>query len=140
MKVPYKCDPGTYIHHYGSQTGSNNMIPFYQGRLRQSGHGIGSILSSLAKTALPLVKKNAIPFLKKAGREVFRTGAQVLGDVLDQKNFGQSIKHRSKQTLKRKVAEMLDEEEGEEEEVLPPPKPRKKKAKARKKRKTDIFD
>ena len=78
-----KCNPQLYVCHYLDQTGGGNSLPYFQGRVRQDGYGLGSIFAGLAKSALPFLENTAMPLFKHAGKENFRTGAQVLGDVLD---------------------------------------------------------
>ena len=65
--------------------------PFLRGG--QSGDGFGSILSSIARTVLPVVKKiaplakRALPLAKTVGKQVAKTGATALGsyasDLID---------------------------------------------------------
>lgn len=105
MKTPFHCEPKLYLQHYSSQKG-DGAIPYFQGRLRQNGYGLGGIFSALARSALPFLKKHAMPILKRAGRGAIRTGVQVLEDVLEGKRIGESFKSRSKENLKRNLAEM----------------------------------
>ena len=46
-------------------------MPVYAGAPYQRGHGIGGIFKSVAKMALPLLKKG-MPFLKKTAKNVIR--------------------------------------------------------------------
>ena len=74
---------------------------FFRGTLRQHGKGIGGILSSLAKTAFPILKRHILPHV---GKSLLSTA----GDVLTGKNIKQSIKKRSKKAGKKIVRSLLN--------------------------------
>ena len=105
MKTPFQCERKLYLQHYGSQRGAG-AGPYFQGRVRQNGYGLGSIFSAFARSAMPFLKKHAMPLLKRAGRGAVQTGVQVLEDVLEGKRLKDSLKRRSRDTLKRNLTEM----------------------------------
>jgi hypothetical protein len=91
----------------------------------QEGHGLGSILSSIAKTAIPFVKTGA----RFLGREVLRAGCDVGDDVLSGQTVKQSIR-------KRVFGQTPQEGSGVKriKRVYPPKRNRKKKKAGRKQR------
>ena len=84
-KEYYCCDKSRklYEDYYVNQGGGGGM-PYFAGARRQRGHGLGSLLSGLFRSALPLLKQRAMYLAKK----VLSTGAQMAGDLLG----GESIK------------------------------------------------
>jgi hypothetical protein len=89
-----------YIKYYEDQAGKGLNV--YRGANYQKGHGIGSFLGGLFRTVLPLLKSGA----KAVGREALRTGAHVLGDIVEQRPVKESFKNRINEAglnLKRKV-------------------------------------
>lgn len=77
-----------YEEYYLQQAGSG--LPVYSGVRSQRGHGL---LSGLARMAIPLLKQSGKTLLK----EGFRTGANILGDVL----LGRNIKSAAQQRMKQ---------------------------------------
>ena len=68
-------------------------IPYYKGHyipFQQEGRGLGSILSSIARSALPLVKSGA----KFLGRQALRAGCDIGDDVLSGHTVRSSIRKR----------------------------------------------
>src|SRR5277367_1051528 len=68
-------------------------IPYYKGHfipISQEGRGLGSILSSIARSALPLVRSGA----KFLGRQALRTGCGIGDDVLSGHSVKSSIRKR----------------------------------------------
>ena len=100
------------------------------------GRGIGSVLSGLFRTAVPLLKSGGKAILKEGAK----TGLQVAQDLLAGKNFGTAIKRRGKGAGQRLVKKAI----GQFKPPAPPGEPAVKRIKKRKapKRKTkpDIFD
>jgi hypothetical protein len=80
-----------YIDYYLHQAGSG--ISVYGGVENQKGHGLGSILGSLFRSATPLLKSIG----KKVGKQVLHSGLQVADDVLSGSNLKQSLKRRAKE-------------------------------------------
>src|SRR5687768_2874062 len=58
--------------------------------INQDGHGLGSILSSIARSAIPLVKSGA----RFIGRQVLNRACDVGRDVIDGQNVGASVRKR----------------------------------------------
>jgi hypothetical protein len=78
-------DTCPYTHHYQS----GGSLPYFAG-YPQYGHGIGSLFGSLARTALPLLKRNA-GFI---GKQVLNAACDVGNDVLDGHTVKSSINKR----------------------------------------------
>lgn len=87
-----------YDSYYMTQAG--NGLPVFEGSRNQRGHGFGSILGGLFRSALPM--------LKRVGGQILRGGAGVLSDVLDGQNFQDSAKRRTSQGLKTLIGENND--------------------------------
>lgn len=71
----------------------------FTGTRYQRGHGLGSILRSLARVAMPLVKKGA----KALGKEALKTAGQVASDAA----AGRNIKLAAKQRVMERVREVV---------------------------------
>ena len=85
-------------NYYRSQVQYGRGVPdIYSGSSLQIGHGFGDILSSITKFAKPFLKKG----LKKLGKSALNTGANILGDVIDGKNFKNSAKKRTAQQFEK---------------------------------------
>jgi len=68
-------------------------IPYYKGHfipIHQEGRGLGSIFSSIARSALPFVKSGA----KFLGRQALRAGCDIGDDVLSGHTVKSSIRKR----------------------------------------------
>ena len=66
----------------------------YVGTRYQRGHGLGSIIGSLFKSAVPLLKRG----VKTLGREALKTGLSLTLDVMEGQNVTQEAKSRLKST------------------------------------------
>lgn len=88
---PYSCDGKLYEDYYSKQAGSG--LPVYSGARVQRGYGLGSILGSLARSVMPLLKTGA----KTLGKQALTSGMQIAGDMLGGQNFKQSAKRRAKE-------------------------------------------
>lgn len=97
MKKKYQPDANAYHNYYLNQKGRG--YPVYAGRRFQRGHGLGSILGSLFKSAAPLLKKGA----KALGKEALKTGMHVAADALEGRNVKESLKSRVKDTGRQMV-------------------------------------
>jgi hypothetical protein len=71
-------------------------MPVFVGPYSQRGHGLGGILGSLGKMAMPLLKQVG----KMAGRQALSTGANLLGDLFKGKNLKASLKTRGTEAIK----------------------------------------
>ena len=100
MKRKFCCDTsrGMYEDYYMAQRGSG--VPVFQGSRGQRGHGLGSMLSGLFRSAVPILKRGLAAF----GRHALRTGAQIANDVADGQNLGESAKRRVGDRIKRFVS------------------------------------
>lgn len=79
-----------YTDYYINQAGGNP--PVYYGRQSQQGHGLGSILGSLGRIALPFIKSIG-GFL---GRKALHAGVGIGSDILEGKNWKDSALTRFK--------------------------------------------
>ena len=79
---------------------------YYEGTLFQKGSGLGSIIKSIGKIAMPLIKKAGralLPIARRSARHIAREGVsalgEVAGDILEGKNVKNSLQHRSNVAL-----------------------------------------
>jgi|GEM_PF-5556485 len=91
MKHKYVFNHDHYYHTLKQQIGSG--IPVFHG-VRQRGGGLGSVLGSIAKYAIPLVKQYIIPHAKNA---ILSTVADV---TLGRHSLKESLKNNSVGFLK----------------------------------------
>ena len=109
MRVPYCCDPKAHEQYYDQQVGRG--LPYFAGAHYQRGHGLGSILGGLFRSAIPLVKPLVKQGVRTMGREALKAGVGVVGDVLQGRNIKQSAGRRLKaaagNTLKRVATDIL---------------------------------
>ena len=89
MKMKTKqfcCDENRsyYEQYYANQCG--NGMNVFQGARGQRGHGLGSMLSGLFRSALPMIKN--------FGRNALQTGLNVATDVVEGTNFRDSLRKR----------------------------------------------
>src|SRR6266581_3108768 len=97
MKKLYCCEAsrGMYEDYYSSQSGGG--VPIYQGSPGQRGHGLGSMLSGLFRSAMPMIKRGLAFF----GRQALKTGLEVANDIADGDSFGDSARRRVPEGIKR---------------------------------------
>jgi len=138
MRKNYCCDAykSLYTDYYVNQAG--NGIPVFQGMRGQRGHGFGSVLSGLFRSAMPV--------LKRIGKQALTTGAYIASDLLGGKSFDESARSRVRQGINS----FLPPEEGSEQtgsghkrrKAIYNGKRKRKvhKPKGKKKQKRDIFD
>ena len=67
-------------------------MPYFAGARVQQGYGLGNLFSSIAKSALPLVKKGA----KTLGKQVLQSGVDFASDILQSKNIKQAAIDQAK--------------------------------------------
>lgn len=91
MKHRYCCDAqkSLFTDYYVGQAGGS--MPVFQGIRGQRGHGFGSVLSGLFRSALPM--------LKRVGKQALTTGAHIASDMLSGKKFGDSARLRVRQGI-----------------------------------------
>ena len=104
MKKKFCCDASRqfYEHYYTNQSGSG--ISVFQGSYGQRGHGIGSTLAGLFRSAVPMIKRGLAAF----GRQALNTGLQVASDMADGQSFFDSAGLRARQGIKRLASEGID--------------------------------
>jgi hypothetical protein len=92
MKKKYCCEAtrSLYTDYYVDQAG-NGSLPVFQGVRGQRGHGFGSVLSGLFRSAAPM--------LKRIGKTALTTGAQIASDLLGGKSFSESARSRVRQGI-----------------------------------------
>ena len=83
---------------YYLQQARGGGLPVFIGG-SQRGHGLGGILSGLARMVVPVLKRGGKSLIK----ETFRTGVDILGDVVSGSNIKTSAKRRLKQGGQRMV-------------------------------------
>ena len=66
-------------------------MPVFQGSRGQRGHGFGSVLSGLFRSAMPM--------LKRIGKQALTTGAYIASDMLGGKKFDESARMRVRQGI-----------------------------------------
>jgi hypothetical protein len=92
-------EESVYYRYYLNQAGygyAHPNIATFKGPIYQRGNGLGSVFSSLWKSITPLFKSTTFQkALKSAGNQALRTGYNVGSDLLEGKNFGQSVKQRA---------------------------------------------
>lgn len=79
-----------FENYYLTQAG--NGLPVFQGSRGQRGHGIGSVLGGLFRSALPV--------LKRIGGQLVRSGMGVASDSLEGQSFAESARKRASEGLK----------------------------------------
>ena len=67
-------------------------MSYFNGTRIQQGYGLGNLLSSIAKSVLPLVKSRA----KAIGKQVLQSGVDFASDVLSGENARQAAIDRAK--------------------------------------------
>ena len=133
MKQRYCCDAqkSLFTDYYVNQAGGS--LPVFQGSRSQRGHGFGSVLSGLFRSAVPM--------LKRIGKQALTTGAYIASDMLGGKKFDEAAKTRVRQGINSFLEPNLDVSEqtgsGRRRRVVK----RKRKTKPHKhsKRQRDIF-
>ena len=91
MKQRYCCDAqkSLFTDYYVNQAGGS--LPVFQGSRGQRGHGFGSVLSGLFRSAVPM--------LKRIGKQALTTGAYIASDMLGGKKFDEAAKARVRQGI-----------------------------------------
>ncbi|CAF0861277.1 unnamed protein product [Brachionus calyciflorus] len=57
-------------------------LPYFQGSFYQKGYGLGGIFRRIFKYIMPIVRENALPALKKFGKELLKSAAYLVNDSL----------------------------------------------------------
>src|SRR6188768_2444780 len=106
MKKKFCCDAsrGEYEDYYMRQSGSGMSV--FQGYQGQRGHGLGSMLSGLFRSAVPMLKRGLATF----GKHALKTGLEIAGDVADGSSFKDSAKARILPTILPGIKRFAEEE------------------------------
>ena len=93
----YCCDASRHLYenYYLSQTGDG--LPVFYGSRGQRGHGLGSLLGGLFRSAMPMIKRGLAAF----GKHALKTGLEVANDVVAGDSIKDSAKKRIPQAIKR---------------------------------------
>lgn len=85
-----------YYEHFKNQEGSD--LPLFRGYANQRGHGLGNWFRSFFRFVVPMLKKHAVPVLKKGatiiGTEAIKTAANIATDKIAGKSFEDTGKER----------------------------------------------
>jgi hypothetical protein len=100
MLVPYLPEESRpyYQKYYNDQVGHGMGV--FEGDTIQTGRGIGSVVSSLFKSTLPLLKSG----VKVAGRELLKTGANIASEALK----GRDLRESATENFKEAGSNLLD--------------------------------
>jgi len=82
---------------------SGGDVPIFQGYKGQKGHGIGSILAGLFRSAVPLLKRGISYFLPEA----LKTGVKIANDVKEGKPFVESAKRHVTERINEAVPGLI---------------------------------
>ena len=106
MRQKYCCDAsrGMYEDYYLQQSGSG--LPVFHGSRGQRGHGLGSMLSGLFRSAVPMLKRGLATF----GKHALKTGLEIAGDVVEGKSFKDSARDRIVPTIIPGIKRFAEEE------------------------------
>jgi hypothetical protein len=134
MKRKYCCDAsrGQYVDYYINQAGSG--LPIFQGSRGQRGHGFGSVLGGLFRSAMPM--------LKRIGAQALRTGAHIASDMASGKSFGESASKRISEGINTFLPSdptSIQSGSGVRKSHKRKSQKRKKSVKSSKRRRGDIF-
>lgn len=131
MKVKYIPNSRVYYDYFNHQVGHG--FPIFIGG-SQRGNGLGSVLSGLFRSAIPLLKKGGKALLK----EGLASGVNIANNVLDGQSFGKAFQKETKRAGKNIMKRAI----GHFKQAAPPGQPLQKKRRTmtKKKKRKDIFD
>ena len=89
-----------YEEYYLNQGGRG--LPAFAGARYQRGHGLGNMLRTLTKVALPFLKKG----VTKVGKQALRTSMAIAGDLMQ----GQNVKKAAKRRLSQGLTELVTQQ------------------------------
>ena len=106
MRRKFCCDASRsmYEDYYMQQSGSG--LPVFQGSRGQRGHGLGSMLRGLFRSAVPMLKRGLATF----GKHALKTGLEIAGDVSEGKSFKDSARDRIVPTILPGIKRFAEEE------------------------------
>ena len=93
-----------YEDYYMQQSGSG--LPVFEGSRGQRGHGLGSMLSGLFRSAVPMLKRGLATF----GKHALKTGLEIAGDASEGKSFKDSARDRIVPTILPGIKRFAEEE------------------------------
>lgn len=140
-RAPFTLNPAGIDYYYKHQVGG--VIPPYAGVRYQRGSGLGGILSSLGRVAVPLLKKAAAT----VGKQALSSGVKLAGDIISGRNVKRAVKHRAAEggeELVKKALKRAQSGGSRDLRLIFPHENKKRRRKTRKKgppgRRVDIFD
>lgn len=142
MRVKYCCDAAdkrAFDQYYAQQSGGG--LPVFYGARMQRGHGIGNIFASIARFAMPIIRRIA-PAL---GRKALQTGAQIAGDIAAGQSFKDATKTRIADVINEGINKFVPAEDGQSGSGIrrgrkrPRKKQKKKKLTKRRKKSTNPY-
>jgi len=98
MKRKFCCDASRdmYESYYINQSGTGASV--FQGSRGQRGHGLGSMLSGLFRSALPMLKRGLAAF----GKHALKTGLEIANDTVEgDYSLGDAVRRRVPEGIKR---------------------------------------
>ena len=97
MRKKFCCDASKHLYenYYVDQSGSG--LPVFVGSRGQRGHGLGSILSGLFRSALPMLRRGLATF----GKHALKTGLEIANDVVAGDNIKDSARKRVPEGIQR---------------------------------------
>ena len=93
-RYSYQCNRRLYEDYYQKQVGRG--LPVFIGGTSMRGRGLGSLLSGLVRSAVPLLKSGGKALLKEGAK----TGTQLAQDVLSGQNLKSAAKRRAQEAGK----------------------------------------
>lgn len=93
----YKCFHG--------QIGNGVDIPIFRGSRFQKGYGIGSMLSGLFRSALPVIKRGAVSL----GKTALRRGLNIAQDAITGKSLKQSVANNLREAGSELIGNLASE-------------------------------
>ena len=106
MRRKYCCDASRQLYEDYYITQSGNGLPVFQGSRGQREHGLGSMLSGLFRSAVPMLKRGLATF----GKHALKTGLEIAGDVAEGKSFKDSARERIVPTILPGIKRFAEEE------------------------------
>ena len=101
MRQKFCCDASKdlYESYYINQSGHGLSV--FQGSRGQRGHGLGSMLSGLFRSALPMIKRGLSAF----GKHALKSGLEIANEVADGRSLRDASQSRLPVGIKRFAAQ-----------------------------------
>ena len=97
MRKKFCCDASRHMYESYYLDQSGNGMPVFVGGRGQAGHGLGSMLSSLFRSAFPMIKRGLATF----GKHALKTGLEIADDMVQGESFKDSATKRVPDGIKR---------------------------------------